>query len=101
MKWDEMSDWFEKNSLEQAGASIANCLLDILMRIKARMEDIQYFRSYCLGVDRHGNFGISGPRLDNWALICPPCSKIVQSKEKTHGTSYQRAIVHVFRCCWR
>ena len=97
-----MSAWFEKDSLERAGASIANSLLDILIRSKLHMGVIQYFTSYGLGSNRHGIVGISGPRLDNWALVCPPCSKkIVQSEEKNHSTSYQRAIVHVFRCCWR
>lgn len=69
---------------------------DVLMRMKDHVKDV------CRGIDRYGNPGISGPRLDNWALIRPPRSKkIVQSEEKNHSTSYQRAVVHILRCRWR
>lgn len=66
------------------------------------LEYFQSNRHCCLGVHRHGTSDISGTYLHNWAMICPSGPKdIVQGAKKDHSTSYQGAIIHVFRCRWR
>ena len=71
----------------------------LLMSTRVHMELLNLIDMIAPGVDGYEAFGMSEPRLDNGALICPlGPKKIVKCAKDNHRTSYQRAIVHVDRC---